>query len=273
MCDIVEYFISSKKANQEQCEDALILTSRYIGVADGASGSGEIFIGSKTCGKWISEAISVAFSALSLDEPIPDVLEYINDYICGMYRNESIYDFLESSVMGRPCATMAFCDLANREVVMVGDCQCIVNGRLYVTEGRLEKVLAEIRSVINANLLTSGYALNHIIERDLGREYIMPILQNRKIFQNATVKSEFVYYAVDGFAVPPEGVIKIKINEGPGDVVLATDGYPKIYNTLDQSEKYLADLLTEEKYKSTKGLSVGGNSFDDRAYVKIHFKS
>ena len=55
---------------------------------------------------------------------------------------------------------------------------------------------------------------------------------------------------------------------------MATDGYPKLYDTLEKSEEYLAhileyDPLCFQEYKSTKGLQKGNSSFDDRTYIKF----
>ena len=57
-------------------------------------------------------------------------------------------------------------------------------------------------------------------------------------------------------------------------VVLASDGYPLLRPTLQQSEQDLDRLLKEDPqccrlYESTKGLKPGNKSFDDRTYVRF----
>ena len=58
------------------------------------------------------------------------------------------------------------------------------------------------------------------------------------------------------------------------EVVLASDGYPKLFGTLEESEHYLQKVLAEDPLcislnKQTKGLMVGNNSYDDRTFVRF----
>ncbi len=61
----------------------------------------------------------------------------------------------------------------------------------------------------------------------------------------------------------------------PGDdIVLASDGYPFLEPTLDQSERALAELKASDphfisRFPTTKGFEPGRDSFDDRAYLRF----
>lgn len=57
-------------------------------------------------------------------------------------------------------------------------------------------------------------------------------------------------------------------------IVLASDGYPYLKDSLEASEHALQGVLRDDPllfrtYKATKGIQQGNLSFDDRAYVKI----
>ena len=57
-------------------------------------------------------------------------------------------------------------------------------------------------------------------------------------------------------------------------IILSSDGYPQLFETLKESEEYLFTVLKEDpllykKYKSTKGFMKGQNSFDDRAFISF----
>ena len=57
-------------------------------------------------------------------------------------------------------------------------------------------------------------------------------------------------------------------------VVLASDGYPVLKDTLAESEKSLDELLQKDpqclwENRGTKGLVKGNQSFDDRTYVRF----
>lgn len=75
------------------------------------------------------------------------------------------------------------------------------------------------------------------------------------------------------------------------DIILASDGYPELKSTLEESEQALHKILEEDpllfrQFKSTKGKIVkppsfgdhsskktGATSFDDRTYVRIRTQS
>ena len=59
---------------------------------------------------------------------------------------------------------------------------------------------------------------------------------------------------------------------------MSTDGYPYLYPTLEDSERYLRMILQEDpfcfrQYKATKGKGAGQCSFDDRAYIRLRVES
>jgi len=62
------------------------------------------------------------------------------------------------------------------------------------------------------------------------------------------------------------------------DVVIATDGYIKLFRTLRDSEEHLQSLIKRDPIMiiesiKTKGMTKGNNSFDDRAYLKVKIVS
>ena len=74
--------------------------------------------------------------------------------------------------------------------------------------------------------------------------------------------------------VPINKVKVIDVADGGQDIVLASDGYPFLKNTLEKSEKALSEQLHNDPlciryFKATKGLMNGNKSFDDRAYIRF----
>lgn len=58
------------------------------------------------------------------------------------------------------------------------------------------------------------------------------------------------------------------------EVVLASDGYPELCCTLEESEERLCAVIAEDpmcvgRNIGTKGIMDGMESFDDRGYVRI----
>ncbi len=59
-------------------------------------------------------------------------------------------------------------------------------------------------------------------------------------FQNQNIK--FGYECFDGTIIPENKIKVIQISEG-SILHLSSDGYPKLFETLDESEKYLEYIL------------------------------
>ena len=87
----------------------------------------------------------------------------------------------------------------------------------------------------------------------------------------------FIAMAIAGLAKPAKpsatGCL-FQVPKGVSQVVITSDGYPRILPSLQQSEDLLARLLAEDPLcigplRSTKGVKPGNASFDDRAYLRI----
>ena len=85
------------------------------------------------------------------------------------------------------------------------------------------------------------------------------------------------YTVIDGFPIYREGVKVVSLEKAvssPDEVVLASDGYPFLKPTLEESEEALAKQLANdpqniETFIATKGLVEGNISFDDRTYIRF----
>ncbi|OXM99713.1 hypothetical protein [Bifidobacterium vansinderenii] len=109
------------------------------------------------------------------------------------------------------------------------------------------------------------------VSPDPAREMIMPFLRLQSRFANR--RGEYGYFVFDGFTDPKYPIRTISIR--PGDeVVLASDGYPKLCPTLAESERELERLRREDphlvcEFRTTKGFTPSLESFDDRTYIRF----
>lgn len=79
------------------------------------------------------------------------------------------------------------------------------------------------------------------------------------------------YAVIDGTPIYMPGTRTIPVSRS---VVLASDGYPTLHPTLNDSEAALAQQLANDPqnistFIATKGLVEGNSSFDDRAYISL----
>ena len=155
-----------------------------------------------------------------------------------------------------------------REIWLVGDCQCLVDGVLYDNPKPYEDTLARMRAKAVHQLLSEGKTADDILSDDQARVSIIPYMLQEMKNQNKT------YAVIDGFAIPEQFVSVISLDFHPHEIVLASDGYPFLCPTLEESEQRLShqretDPLNIGEFKATKGFLEGNNSFDDRSYVRF----
>ena len=105
------------------------------------------------------------------------------------------------------------------------------------------------------------------------RAQIEPWILKATAFANKAGNS-YGYSVLNGGEIPEELVKVIRLSEGEHEILLASDGYPVLKPTLQQSEQELERIMKDDPqccrlYESTKGLKPGNKSFDDRTYVRF----
>jgi glycerophosphoryl diester phosphodiesterase len=179
------------------------------------------------------------------------------------------------------CASTVIFSRVSREVWMIGDCQCLltplVNGErqapaFYDNPKPYEQQLAEERAAYYHSTphtpLGSAALQSKEPSTDEGRALIIPHMKEAMLRQNID------YAVIDGFPIPQQHVRKLTLDFRPWEIVLASDGYPFLCPTLQESEERLARQLSTDPmnilgFKATKGLQPGNLSFDDRAYIRF----
>lgn len=260
---IREKFIMGKHPNPQLCEDALFTSEDFIAVLDGVTSKGDRRFSNMSGGKVAAEAAIDVLKNAPKDISKTALFEYINTAVA------SLYD-------GKSTGEAAVCIIAysnfHKEIWVAGDCQCIINGESHTHEKLIDRELSEIRARVIEEALIQGANLDEIAENDIGRQAIMPQLKEQHQFANRT-DHPYGYTVLNGGYFDPESVVTYSVNEGD-TIILATDGYPKLYDSLRESEENLKRLLMVDplcfkEYKSTKGLQRGCLSFDDRTYIKF----
>ena len=185
-------------------------------------------------------------------------------YIRKHYRKSCLPRLAEHPEERLTASVIVFSRL-NREIWMIGDCQCLAGGEYYDNPKPYEEELAQKRAAI---ISESKEPQEHFLQHDTAREAIIPRMLETMQQQNKT------YAVVDGFPIPQQYVRVIALDFHPWEIVLASDGYPFLEGTLAASEERLArqkanDPLNIGAFKATKAFAEGNNSFDDRAYIRF----
>lgn len=152
-----------------------------------------------------------------------------------------------------------------REIWMIGDCQCMVNGELFENPKPYEAELAAKR----ADIIKHSSNQDDFTVFDTAREAII-----HEMMQIMRKQQNVKYAVIDGACIPEEHVRVLTLDFQPKEIVLASDGYPFLHPTLEASEAALHRQLVEDPlnigtFQATKGCMKGNNSFDDRAYIRF----
>lgn len=262
-CDIIERFVMGKSANGEECEDIIFVGEHYYAVIDGVTSKFPIKYDGKSAGRYCAEVVAEAINNLDPGADATTALGALNDAVRKAYGDEEI------TIENKMQACVILYNKSRREVVSYGDCQLMINGEIYDHTKRIDTLLEELRAFAIKAYLSEGGQEKDIYENDIGREAIMPFLKKQSLFANKD--GYFGYAVLDGTGINKNLVKVYKLNPGE-TVVLASDGYPKLFPTLAQSEEYLAHVLKNDplsinENKQTKMKSPQNLSFDDRSYL------
>ena len=184
------------------------------------------------------------------------------------FHKADIIDRLKEHHEERLTASAVIFSRLRREIWLIGDCQCLIDGQFFDNPKPYEQTLAEMRATKVRELLAEGKTQEELLTNDEARDAIIPRMLQEMKNQNVT------YSVIDGFRIPEQLVPVISLDFSPHEIVLASDGYPFLCPTLDESEAHLqhqreTDPLNIGDFKATKGFIPSNRSFDDRTYVRF----
>ena len=277
---IIESSIIGKKS-QETCEDGMVITDDFIAVIDGSTSKTPKHLNpDMKNGRYAMMLISEYIrEELKADASVDDFCQGVTAYIYNkVYEKLGVEERLKEHPEERLTASAILYSRTRNEVWMVGDCQAIIDGKLYENGKPYEQEIARKRVELIEQGLSPAEA----------RKQIEPLLIEAMLSgQNQT------YTVIDGFPIYQEGVkvvalkmksasssIEVYFQEqtkpisSPNEVVLASDGYPFLKPTLAASEAALAEQIANDpqnihSFIATKGIVEGNKSFDDRTYIRF----
>jgi glycerophosphoryl diester phosphodiesterase len=271
---IEEQFIQSKTGNLEDCEDTLHNGEHYVAVIDGATSKSERRWEGETGGRKAAAIISKAFNDIPPDYTARQAADLMTELIHNCYARFNLLETVRKDPDQRIIASCAAISLIRQEVWLIGDCHLLLGNQYIARPKKIDHILSEVRALVLELELHKGMTVEQLRKKDKGREFIMPLLKEHTFLQNNPTALTHWFPALDGFTIPDAGIISISIPQDVETIVLATDGYPVVKDSLKESERILQKILTEDplvfrSYKSTKGMADGNVSFDDRAYIKV----
>ena len=292
---IIESCIIGKKS-PEACEDGMVVTDDFIAVIDGSTSKTPKHLNpDMKNGRYAMMLISEYIrEELKADASVDDFCQGVTAFIYNkVYEKLGVEERLKEHPEERLAASAILYSRTRNEVWMVGDCQAIIDGKLYENGKPYEEKIARKRVELIAQGLSPAEA----------RKQIEPLLIKAMLSgQNLT------YTVIDGFPIYREGVKVVSVSDScsvqdsvsssdscsvqdpvscsgsasasdtipssSSEIVLASDGYPFLKPTLAASEAALAEQIANDpqnirSFIATKGIVEGNKSFDDRTYIRF----
>ena len=304
---IIESSIIGKKS-PEACEDGMVVTDDFIAVIDGSTSKTPKHLNpDMKNGRYAMMLISEYIrEELKADASVDDFCQGVTAYIYNkVYEKLGVEERLKERPEERLTASAILYSRTRNEVWMVGDCQAIIDGKLYENGKPYEEKIARKRVELIEQGLSPAEA----------RKQIEPLLIKAMLSgQNQT------YTVIDGFPIYREGVKVVSVSDSSSvqgsvsssdsssvqdsvsssdscsvqdpvscsgsasasdtipssssEIVLASDGYPFLKPTLAASEAALAEQIANDpqnihSFIATKGIVEGNKSFDDRTYIRF----
>lgn len=286
---IIESCIIGKKS-PEACEDGMVITDDFVAVIDGSTSKTPKHLNpDMKNGRYAMMLISEYIrEELKADALVDDFCQGVTAYIYHkVYEKLGVEERLKEHPEERLTASAILYSRTRNEVWMVGDCQAIIDGKLYENGKPYEQEIARKRVELIEQGLSPAEA----------RKQIEPLLIEAMLSgQNQT------YTVIDGFPIYREGVKVVSVSDScsvqdsvsasdsvpcsdsvsasgtisvsSSEIVLASDGYPFLEPTLAASEAALAEQIANDpqnihSFIATKGIVEGNKSFDDRTYIRF----
>jgi glycerophosphoryl diester phosphodiesterase len=271
---IMEKYLLSKRGDNESCEDAIVMTHDFACVIDGTTSKSDRLWEGKKSGLMAATLVSDAIFSLPREVDRSRAIQILTSSIADYYHKANIYEELYRNPVERFNATIVLYSNFHHEIWMVGDCQCLIGNESHTNKLLIDDVMSNTRALYLEAELITGKTIEELMEFDTGREYIKPLLNKQALFQNPNNNLVYSYGVINGFEVPESAIKTVRVQEDASSLVLASDGYPNLKPTLEESEQALKVILAKDPlcmrlYKSTKGLEKGNASYDDRAYLKV----
>ena len=256
------------------CGDRYVWGDHFIAVIDGATPKGTMLWDGQKGDTYVAGVAAEAILNLDPEITAEDAISEINRAIRDAYPAHGVAFSTLSPEERLRCSVLIYSEYRH-EIWSFGDCPLRINQRNYVTTKEGDAMLAALRAFcIQIERDRRGPDADEDELSVYGREQILPYLKAYTSLANRNVP--FGYDVLDGGEINAKNV-KIYAVQKDDCVVMCSDGYPELFDTLEETEAYLGKALKEDPtcigiLRGTKGITPGNISYDDRTYVSFRIR-
>ena len=266
--------VIAKDGQSALCGDTYVWGDHFIAVIDGATPKGEMLWDGKKGDVFVSHLVADAIVAMNPEYTAQEAVSYINGVVRQAYESHGVQFEQLLPAERLQCSILVY-STRRYEVWSFGDCMLRINQKDYVNIKEGDKLFAALRAFcIQIERDHRGCDIDEVALSLYGREQILPYLKSYTSLANRDVP--FGYDVIDGGNINPEHV-KVYTVQRNDSVIMASDGYPRLFDTFEETEKFLKDALEADptcidQLRGTKGIAPGNVSFDDRTFVSFCVK-
>ncbi len=261
---LIECVTIPKTGDINKNEDGFFIGDFFVAVIDGATAKKQGEIKGISSGRFAMLAIKEAFGKAKPDWKPVEVVRFLNEELKAAIKKCGIINFADV-----PIASVVFCNLSRKEIVSYGDCVYRINKTEFRKTKTADMLCAKKRAAIIKRALCDGVTIEQIRENDIGRAAILDELVRQSEYANCDCENGFA--CING-GETIERFLEVRKVKSTDKIVLSSDGYPVLCDTLDETERKLADLLKKDilcinELCGTKCVLKGNLSYDDRTYI------
>jgi hypothetical protein len=261
---LVEQFTQGKMGDDALNEDALIVTPHFKGIADGATDFAGRKIGGISSGRFASRIVTDAVARLDPDmtafEAVPFLTAEFRKALDHMGAGDA-----------RPSSALLLYSGKRKEIWRLADSPFMVDGVENQKPIPTIGPLTEFRRLIHAAHEATGVTEDELLKNDPVAALWTQVIPRGEAIVNRP--GPFGFGMINGDAVPA-AFIEVHPVPQAKDIVLASDGYPRLFGTMDETEAHLQGVIARDprmvrEYPQVKGVKPGCVSFDDRSYMRL----
>ncbi len=263
----IEQLLQSKYSDPKRTEDLIVFNEHFVAVFDGTSALHHTTYEAKTIGQLIVGSARDFLLTVKPDITSGQFLSQLSDHINKIKLELGIFEM-------RHTGGLVFCVYSKNkhEIWQLGDCQALTKNRDFLQPFKIEKILSSFRSAFLEAKLVQGSTVKELLKSDPSIPMINKFLTAQQNFANSS--NRYGYSVVNGDPVSLSHFKIHKLSLTEKEIVLASDGYPEIFLSLEESENHLLHLTEKDplcihEILSPKGKYPGQISYDDRAYIRF----
>lgn len=243
--NVVESFMADQRNNPTEARGVTIETGNLIGVMTASGPQLRCRKNSDFSAEVMQELLyDIIARSSQINDPL-DLMKQMNARLIKYYNQRDAFGDVLTYPEMRMSANLLLINRRREELWIFGQGQYLLDGKLSQIKAPLAQILISLREQISANY--SLAASDGGADIDRVKQDMKPFLVSACRFQNhSQPDSRLAFGVVDGFAIPAQFIKTIKLSDVQ-QIILASDGYPNIEESLAATEYSLAKHLGQQK--------------------------